>query len=137
MSTIPFLLSYEPYRPPTGTQLVNSINDMVTISFNPPSEINYAVGVDQQYNDTIIVRNMTSNAALEVAIEFNDKILGINTNNTISPYVFTLAPNIQTSIPVQLKTSFLDQQSSIAPTTVPIKFTVKNLLNGTVVLRNV
>jgi hypothetical protein len=134
---IPFLLNYEPYRPSTGTQVVSSINDMVTISFNPPSEINYVIGAEQQYNDTIIVRNTTLNAPLEVTIEFNDKILDINTNNTTSPYVFTLAPNIQTSFPVQLKTSFLDQRSSITPTMLPIQFTVKNLLNGTVVLKNV
>jgi hypothetical protein len=56
---IPFLLNYEPYRPSTGTQVVSSINDMVTISFNPPSEINYVIGAEQQYNDTIIVRNTT------------------------------------------------------------------------------
>jgi hypothetical protein len=137
MSVIPFLLSYEPYQPPTGTRVINSINDMVTISFNPPSEINYNIGTDQQYNDTIIIRNTTSNVTLEASIEFNDKILSINTNNTTSPYVFRLAPNTQTSLPVQLKFSFFNQRSSITPTTVPIKFTVKNLTNGSVALKNI
>lgn len=136
MSVIPFLLSYEPYQPPTGTRVINSINDMVTINFNPPSEINYSIGTDQQYNDTIIIRNTTSNVTLEANIEFNDKILSINTNNTASPYVFRLAPGTQTSLPVQLKFAFFDQRSSVAPTTVPIKFTVKNLTNGTVALKN-
>jgi len=51
---IPFLLNYEPYRPSTGTQAVSSINDMVTISFNPPSEINYVIGAEQQYNDNLV-----------------------------------------------------------------------------------
>ena len=92
--TIPFLLSYEPYRPPTGTRTLNSINDMVVISFNPPSEINYAIGTDTQYNNTIIVKNVTSNVTLEVVIEFNDKILDINTN-AVSPYQFRINPNTQ------------------------------------------
>ncbi len=135
--SIPYLLSYEPYKPLQGTRVINSINDMVTISFNPPSEINYAIGTDQQYNDTIIVRNITSNVTLQITIEFNDAILNINTNNTKSPYVFTLGPNIQTSLSVQLKTSFFDRQSNITPVTAPVKFTVKNLLNGTVALKNV
>lgn len=137
MSVIPFLLSYEPYQPPTGTRVINSINDMVAISFNPPSEINYAIGTDQQYNDTIIVRNTTSNVTLEASIEFNDTILSINTNNTTSPYVFRLAPDTQTSLPVQLKFAFFDQRSSVTPTTVPVKFTVKNLTNGSVALKTI
>jgi len=137
MSVIPFLLSYEPYQPPTGTRVINSINDMVVISFNPPSEINYAIGTDQEYNDTIIVRNTTSNVSLEVTIEFNDKILSINTNNTTSPYVFTLASGTQTSLPVQLKSAFFDARSSVAAVTTPINFTVKNLSNGSVALKTI
>lgn len=134
--TIPFLLSYEPYRPPAGTRTINSINDMVVISFNPPSEINYAIGTDTQYNDTIIVSNTTSNVTLEVVIEFNDKILSINTN-AVSPYQFTIKPNTQVSLPVRLKTTYFDERSSVAPVTAPINFTVKNLSNGSVALKKI
>ena len=137
MSVIPFLLSYEPYQPPTGTRVINSIDDMVVINFNPPLEINYAIGTDQQYNDTIIIRNTTLNVSLEVTVEFNDKILGINTNNTMSPYIFTLASGTQTSLPVQLKSAFFDARSSVAAVTTPINFTVKNLSNGSVALKTI
>ena len=134
--TIPFLLSYEPYRPPTGTRTLNSINDMVVISFNPPSEINYAIGTDTQYNNTIIVKNVTSNVTLEVVIEFNDKILDINTN-AVSPYQFRINPNTQALLPIRLKTAYFDERSSVAPVTAPINFTVKNLSNGSVALKTI
>jgi len=137
MSTIPFLLSYTPYTPPTGTNTINSVNDMVVINFIPPTEINYALGTSQQYNDTIIIRNITSNVRLETTIEFNDKIFGISTNNTISPYVFVVEPGAQATIPVTLKTAFLDARAGTAPITTPINFTVKSLSNGTVALKNI
>jgi hypothetical protein len=137
MSTIPFLLSYTPYVPPTGTSTVNSINDMVVITFNPPTEINYAIGTTQQYNDVITVKNITSNVRLETTIEFNDKMLGIRTDNTTSPYVFIVEPGAQVILPVTLKTAFFDARSSIAPVTAPINFIVKNLSNGSVALKNI
>jgi len=137
MSTIPFLLSYTPYTPPAGTNTINSINDMVVITFAPPTEINYAIGTSQQYNDTIVVKNITANVRLETTIEFNDKMVGIRTDNTISPYVFIVEPGAQVMLPVTLKTAFFDARSSIAPATVPINFTVKNLSNGSVALRNI
>ena len=137
MSNIPFLLSHIPYQPPAGTRVITAIADMVVIDFTPLTELTYTLGTDQQYNSTLIVKNTTINATLEVAIEFNDNLLGINTNNTISPYVFKVTSGQQISLPVQLKTSFLDAQSNPMPITALIKFTVKNLPNGTVVLRNV
>ena len=135
--TTPFLLSYEPYQPPAGTRVINSINDMVVISFNPPSQINYAIGTNTQYNDTIIVSNITSNVTLEVVIEFNDKIMIINTPSTTSPYQFRINPNTQVSLAVQLKTAFFDERAITTPVTTPINFTVKNLSNGSVALKKI
>jgi hypothetical protein len=73
---------------------------------------------------------------LEVVIEFNDKILSINTN-AVSPYQFRINPNTQVSLPVRLKTTYFDERSSVAPVTAPINFTVKNLSNGSVALKKI
>ncbi len=137
MSTIPFLFSYEPYRPSTGTRAVNSINDMVIINYNAQPTVNYEIGTNLEFSEKIFIRNVTLNATLEIVMEFDATVTTINANNTTSPYVFTLGPGAQVSVPVQLKTTFLDTRASTTPMTTLIKFAITNLSTGTLVFKNV
>lgn len=132
---IPFLLDYEQYQPPSGTRIINSVSDMVVINFNPPAEIKYAIGTNFEYSNMIRINNITSNVTLEIAIEFNRNVLEIYTNNTTSPYVFTVGPAGRIAIPVKLNTRFLDSRANTEAITETVKFTVKNLSNGLVAFK--
>ncbi len=135
--TTPFLINYEPYAFPPGTTIINNINDMVQISTTLPETIEYAVGSLEDLSGDIIIKNLTRNAILEVTIKFNSSAFIINTPDTTTPIILTIAPTTQQELKVKLNKQALDSNARFIPIQGNIEFTAKNLVNGTTVFKNV
>lgn len=134
--TIPFLIDFQPYSF-TGEQC-QSIDDMVSISLVqqfPQSVINYEIGSTDDVNIPLSIKNLTNNTKLEVEILFNANVFIADDNPTINKITATLEPGQLRIVEWVLNTRSLDQAISKFNTNIVV--TVKNIMNGTIVTRNV
>lgn len=134
--TIPFLIDFQPYSV-TGEQC-QSIDDMVSISLVqqfPQSVINYEIGSTDDVNIPLSIKNLTNNTKLEVEILFNVNVFIADDNPNINKITATLEPGQFRIVEWVLNTRSLDQAISKFNTNIAV--TVKNIMNGTIVTRNV
>lgn len=134
---IPYLTNYQPYQPPTGNQVINSINDMVIINCSLPRVLEYFIGLEEVYNTSATFINTTSNTTLEITINFNKLVTIVNNAEVNSPFVINLQPKQQIQIPIRLNKTQLDASANYDIVNGYINIEVKNLSNGTLVLKNV
>lgn len=135
--TIPFLIAYEPYEIPLDSRVVYNINDMVRISSTLPEKIDYEIGSIENLDGLITVQNLTTNAQLEITVIFNKDALIIDNLDVTTPMVFIIAPLDRRDLSVSLNKEVLDTSTKYDPIAATVNFTVRNLLNGTLVFTNV
>lgn len=129
--TVPFLIDFVPYR--FNGEECRSIDDMVSISLQqvvPSSNITYRIGLPDNINISLQIKNLTNNADLEINILFDKNIFIIESVQL--PLI--LKPGNVTPFFIKLNKPQLDQ--SIEKLLTTITFEIKNLLNGTVVTKS-
>jgi len=70
-----YMLSYIPYRLDDGQEPAYTVADMVTYNLQPntvPTIINYYLGSPDNYVEELIIRNITTNAILDVKVSIDD-----------------------------------------------------------------
>ncbi len=133
---IPYLINYQPYQPPTGKQLITSINDMVIINCSLPRMLEYFIGLEDVYNTSATFTNTTLNATLEITIHFNKLVTIVNNDETNSPFTVMLRPQQQLQIPIRLNKTQLDASANYDMVNGYVNIEVKNLSNETPVFKN-
>lgn len=142
--TVPFLESYTPFSVGNDVQVVDDIQDMISIDVKPrpePTQIEYYMGSATSYTDMFQLKNLTQNVVIEATIKFNNKIFTIHEEGSFVDGVDMLTFNIQ---PEQTKTfiiltknNSLNYESPYSQFTSNIEFTFKNMTNGTFVSKRI
>lgn len=140
---ISFLTNYTPYSPPTGTVVVENIKDMITFDLQPkttPTILNYSIGTDKSYVNTITIKNITTNAKINIQLSFNNNIfivdrtnVTVNNQNTI---LVELRPNQTEQFEIKVKNSMLDQKMTYQLQQTQIKMNIQSIEINDVVLKN-
>jgi hypothetical protein len=145
---IPYLEQYTPYKLSTTNQVeVVNIADMITYDLTPsfsPTQIQYKLGSTDLYIKTLNIKNITSNADIELKLTYSHLVFYLNfgvdvpTRDTgIDSREVTkiLKPMENVKIDILLNNSLMDLGFSREVFT-DISITARNLVNGKLVTKN-
>lgn len=139
---IDFLSNYVPYT--IGEEiLVENINEMLTYSvqeYTQPLQVVYDFGSAQQLIKTILVKNTTSNANIELTFSYDVMYLKCVVTDTEFGEVLSISP--ETSLIIR-PTRILAIQLLVSEKTIPVggpfptqfRIFAKNIVNNTLVTR--
>lgn len=140
---IPYLVSYREYQPPSGTVLLDYVKDMVSYNLVEPTSsvaLEYNIGADGDYPQTLIVKNITNNARLKIRIQYDTQIFTItnpDTNQIGNPVEFIIPAEQTKNITIKINKDNLNQKTEREVIPTEIKMFVTNLYNSTVITKNV
>ena len=148
--TIPYLVSTQPYVLPEGSILAENIEDMVSYSILPrssevstntnrPTNIDYYIGATGSFSNILAVKNMTNNAILEVSMTYNSvfSVSEVGSSTSANPLIVTLNAGQTKQFNIKLLTEILDTQVNSVGINADIRMLIKNILNQTVVTKNI
>lgn len=131
--TNPLFRSFTPYQLRTDEVVCDFVSDMVSVNLaprNPATSLVYDIGAENSYSDTMFVKNLTTNATLQIAIEFDRQVF------TVSKESFELGPNQETSIEISLNKNGLNTLPGLNGETKEFTLKVTNLNNGSLIVKN-
>lgn len=139
---VPYLVEYQPYN--VGSkEICENIQQMVTFNLRPltaPTEINYFVGAETSYVTTLIVKNVTENATLDVQVQFDRDVFIINGMDDVSTkknsLAFTLNPENEYRSIIEIKKTDLDGNANYKEFASNIMLFITNRENGSIVVKN-
>lgn len=141
-SVVDFLSRYIPYT--IGEEiLVEDINQMLTYSvqeYQQPVLVDYDFGAAQQLIKTILLKNTTNNANIQITFEYDSLYVRCVVTDVDSGEVLNITPG--TSY-VMRPTTILGVQVLVNEVTIPVggpfptqvKISVQNISNGSLVTR--
>jgi hypothetical protein len=130
--TIPFLIDFTPYE--FNDIECRSIDDMVSVSLQqtvPVSNITYNIGSTDNIRIPLQIKNITNNANLEIKFTFDKNIFIIN--GTDSSVI--LQPDEIREFNIEPNKTQLNE--SLRSLLTKITLEIKNILNGTVVTKDI
>jgi hypothetical protein len=71
-----FFVSYTPYQIPANTIPAYTVSDMITYNLEPndtPVSLEYFVGAESNYVEVFTIRNITTNAALDIEVVIDNR----------------------------------------------------------------
>jgi hypothetical protein len=122
-----FLLSYIPYQLDAGTLPAYTIQDMVSYNLQPgtsPSRINYFIGAANNYTEILTIKNITTNAVLDVEVTIDGNQTAWNIE--ASKQKVTLGPSDMHTIQFALNRPVLSTISDRQILQSSIVLTIKN-----------
>lgn len=131
--TNPLFKSFTPYQLNTNEAVCDLVSDMVSVNLaprNPATTLVYDIGAENSYSDTMFVKNLTTNATLQVVLEFDRQIF------IVSEEIFELNPGEETSIEISLNKNGLNTLPGLNGETKEFTLKVTNLNNGSLIVKN-
>lgn len=131
-SSTPFLQSYQPYQIPANTQLAETVENMISydiVANGAPTNFTYLIGAENSYSFSIVLKNITTNAVLDVEIRQDKEIFTVLTER-----IFELSPGQTVRIDLEINKPYLNSITTVFNFLATMELRVSNRQNGTVVL---
>lgn len=131
--TNPLFKSFTPYSLSAEEVVCDFVSDMVSVDIvprNPATILTYDIGAENTYSETMFVKNLTSNATLQIVIEFDRQVFNV------SEEIFELGPTQETSIEISLNKNGLNTLPGLNGETKEFTLKVTNLNNGSLIVKN-
>lgn len=131
--TNPLFRSFTPYQIQSDEAVCDFVSDMVSVNLaprNPATTLVYDIGAENTYSDVMFVKNLTTNATLQILLEFDTQIF------TVSNESFELGPEQETSIQISLNKNGLNTLPGLKGETKEFTLKVTNLNNGALIVKN-
>jgi hypothetical protein len=131
--TNPLFKSFTPYTIGVDEVVCDYVSDMVSVDMaprNPATKLNYDIGAENTYSDTMFVKNLTSNTSLKIELIFDEQIFYVSKNS------FELGPNQETTIDISLNKNGLNTLPGLNEQIKEFTLKVTNLNNGTLIVKN-